>query len=92
MRSDINGETILTNCSMRTRTQPFTWMTLLMTPIDALCIKSKNVRLEKHREGGGGGKTIGPDGIPIEVRRCFEDNYSMANQVVQPYLSFKQDD
>ena len=44
MRSDIDGKSILTNCSMvRIQTQPFSWMTLLMTPIDALCGESKNL-------------------------------------------------
>ena len=37
------------------------------------------------------GKTMGPDGIPIEVWRCLGDSYSMANQAVQPYFSIEQD-
>lgn len=35
--------------------------------------------------------TMDPDGISIKVWRCLEDNYSMAKQVFQPYLSIKQD-
>ena len=39
-----------------------------------------------------GGKTIGPDGIPIKVWRCPGDiAYSMANQDVRQYLSIEQD-
>jgi hypothetical protein len=49
MRSDIDSRSILTNCSiLRMGTQPFSRMTLLMTPIDALCVGSKNLRLESH--------------------------------------------
>ena len=36
-----------------------------------------------------GGKTMGPDGIPIEVWRCLGD--SMVNQAVQPYFLIEQD-
>ena len=44
-----DGKSILTNYSMvRTRTQPFSWMTLLMTPIGALCGESKNLRSERR--------------------------------------------
>ena len=47
--SDIDGKSILINCSMvRIRTQPFSWMTLLMTPIGALCGESKNLRSERR--------------------------------------------
>jgi hypothetical protein len=49
MRSDIDGESILINCSMgRMGTQHFSWMTLMMTPIGVLCVGSKNMRLERH--------------------------------------------
>jgi hypothetical protein len=49
IRSDIDGESILTNCSMeRIGTQPFNWMTLLVTPIGVLGVGSKNLRLERH--------------------------------------------
>jgi hypothetical protein len=51
-RSDIDGESILTNCSMGTKgTRPFSWMSLLMTSIDALCIGSKNMMLEWYWKG-----------------------------------------
>ena len=70
MRSDIDGKSILTNCSMmKIRTQPFNWMTLLMTPIGALCGESKNLRSEALKMMKVG-KAMGPDGIPIEVWRC----------------------
>jgi hypothetical protein len=39
-----------------------------------------------------GGKAMGPDGIPIEVWKCLGGYcYRLANQVVQPYFSIKQD-
>ena len=45
MRSDIDGKSILINCSMlRTRTPPFSWTTRLMTLTDALCGGFKNRR------------------------------------------------
>jgi hypothetical protein len=34
-----------------------------------------------------GGKTMDPDGIPIETWRCLRDSYNMANQSIQAYLS-----
>ena len=73
MRSDIDDKSILTNCSMvRIRTQPFSWMILLMTPIDVLCGESNNLRSETLKRMKGG-KAMGPDGIPIEVWRCLGD-------------------
>ena len=49
VRSDIDGKSILINYSMvRIRTQPLSWMTLLMTPIGALCEESKNLRSERR--------------------------------------------
>jgi hypothetical protein len=33
---------------MEIGTQPFSWMTLLMTPIGALCVESENLMLEGH--------------------------------------------
>ena len=74
MRSNIDGKSILTNCSMvRIQTQPFSWMTLLMTPIGALCGESKNLTVREALKRMKGGKAMGPDGIPIEVWRCFGD-------------------
>ena len=57
---------------VRIRTQPFSWITLLMTPIGALCGESKNLRSEALKRMKRG-KALGPDGIPIEVWRCLGD-------------------
>lgn len=38
-----------------------------------------------------GGKVMGPKGISIKTQMPQEHNYSMVNQVVQPYLLVKQD-
>jgi hypothetical protein len=55
MISDIGVESILTNCSIgRMRTQYFSWMTILMTPIGVVCrIQETEVReaLKKDERG-----------------------------------------
>jgi hypothetical protein len=49
MRPDIDGKIILINWSMgRMGTQHFSWMILLMTPIESLFIGSNNLRLVRH--------------------------------------------
>jgi hypothetical protein len=50
-------------------------MALLMTPIAALCVGSKNMGIREalKRMKGVGVKAMGPDGIPIEAWRCLDD-------------------
>ena len=73
MRSDINGKSILINCSIvRIRTQPFSWMTLHDTNRRFVRrIQESEVREVLKRMKGG--KAMGPDGIPIKVWRCLGD-------------------
>ena len=73
MRSDIDGKSILTNCSMvRIRT-----IFQLDDSFDdtnrhfVRRIQESEVREALKRMKGS--KAMGPDGIPIEVWRCLED-------------------
>ena len=92
MRSDIDGKSILINCSMvRTRTPPFSWTTHLMTLTGALCGGFENRMLEKPWKGWKG-QSDRPWWYPnqgVEMSRGY--SYSMANQDVQQYLSIEQD-
>lgn len=67
IRDQTDGESILTNYSMeRMGTQPFSWMIILMIPIDAVCrIQESEVRETLKRMKGG--EPIGCDGISIEA-------------------------
>ena len=90
MRSDIDGKSILTNCSMvRIRTQYF--------QLDD-CFDDTNRRFVRRIQESvvretlkrmKGGKAMGPDGIPIEVWRCLGDIAIVWLTVVQPYFSIE---
>ena len=73
MRSNIDGKSILINCSMaRIRTQSFSWMTL--DDINRRFVRRiQEFKVREALKKMKGGKAIRPDGIPIEVWRCLGD-------------------
>ena len=79
MRSDIDGKSILINCSMvRTRTPPFSWMTHLM----ALYAEDSRIRGQRSLEKDERGQSDGPWWYPnqgVEVSRAF--SYSMGSTI-----------
>jgi hypothetical protein len=54
-------------------TQRFSWTTLLMTPISALCRIQESDQFREPLKRIKGCKAMGLDGIPIEAWRCLLD-------------------
>ena len=74
MRSDIDGKSILINCSMvRIWTQPFSLFDCFDDTNRRFVRRIQEYEVREALKRMKGGKAIGPDGIPIEVWRYLGD-------------------